>query len=57
MEWECIKELVSNQHCVNAICHGDIVNGVMPMDFQAVFAICYVSMARIAQLELDPDCG
>jgi hypothetical protein len=39
MEWECIKELVSNWHCVNAICCRDIVNGVMPTDFQAIFAI------------------
>jgi hypothetical protein len=39
MEWESIKELVSDQHCVNAVGRGYIVNRVMPMYPQAVFAI------------------
>ena len=39
MEWERIEELVSDQHGVNAICRGDIINRVMPMYFQSLFAI------------------
>ena len=40
MKWECIKELVGDQHRVNAAGRGgDIVNRVVPMYFQAFFAI------------------
>ena len=39
MEWESIEELASDQHGVNTICRGDIINRVTPMYFQAFFVI------------------
>jgi hypothetical protein len=51
MKWEGIKELVSDQHCVNAVCRGDIVNGVMPTDFQAVFATPWLQFLLLYSTE------
>ena len=39
MEWERIKEIVSDQYHVNAVGSGDFVNRVMPMYSKAVLAI------------------
>ena len=37
MEWERIEELASDQHGVNTICRGHIINRVMPMYFESFF--------------------
>jgi hypothetical protein len=31
MKWEGIKELMSDQHSVNAVVCGDIINQIMPV--------------------------
>ena len=36
-EWERIEELASDQHVVNTICRGHIINRVMPMYFESFF--------------------
>jgi hypothetical protein len=38
MKRECIEELVRNQHGVYTIRRGNILDGVMPMYFEAVFS-------------------
>jgi hypothetical protein len=39
MKRECIEELVRNQHGVYTIRRGNILDGVVPMQFEAAFAI------------------